>query len=174
MANQGNRSGPAMTVSAIRSGSGSLGFGGGSIGALQGISLGGPTSLLGDGSFGRHLQVGIFKETTIGNPTQPSMREDIPGFFRFRWGVLIGTRSIQINVMQPANSTPRPTMTVKANSAVGLAADLAGTAGASTGWVVIGPLSFVCTAAGYVWVELRNNYYGQYNSPCYWDHRIAS
>jgi len=65
-------------------------------------------------------------------------------------------------------------MVVKANSAVGLAADQTATAGASTGWVTVGPVSFTCTAAGAVWVELHNNYFGAYASPCFFDHIVAT
>lgn len=167
---KGNKAGLAAQFGAVtKSSISSLA----SIGVLQGLVLSSGTSLLSDGTFGRHMQVGALKNDTEGNPTFPSLQLDIPGFWRFRWVVKPGVRSIQINAKQAANGTPRPTMVVKANSAVGLAADLTGTAGSSTGWVVIGPLSFTCTVIGVVWVELHNNYYGQYNTPCYFDHRVA-
>jgi len=168
---KGNRSALLMSPGAIRS-RGDAFYS--SIGALQGIQLGGPTSLNGDTTYGRHLQVGVLRNNSIGNPAQPSLQLDIPGMWRFRWGVIAGPRAIQINVMQVVNGTPRPTMIARKNTAVGLNADITVTAGSSTGWIVLGPITFTATAAGPVWVELHNNYYGAFATPAYWDHIIAT
>ena len=170
--NKGNKSSLLLSPGAIRSTAG--GQTGGSTGALQGISVGGPTSLHGDGTFGRHLQVGVLRNNSIGNPAQPSLQLDIPGMWRFRWGVIAGPRTIRINVMQVVNASPRPTMIARANSAVGLTNDITVTAGSSTGWIVLGPISFTATDAGPVFVELWNNYYGAFGTPAYFDHIIAT
>ena len=174
MANKGNRSGPAVVFGAVRSSSGSLGFGGGSIGAMQGLVFGGMTTILGDGTFGRHVQIGVLRNNTEGSPAQPSLELNIPGMWRFRWGVTPGVRTIQINVKQAINTSPRPTMTVKANAAIGVATDQVATAASASGWIVLGPISITVSAAGPLWVELRNNYYGNFATPCYFDHIVAT
>lgn len=166
---QANASAP-FSIGALHSKSGEQGV----IGALQGIAIGGPTSMFGDGTFGRHLQVGVLRNNTEGNPAQPSLQLDIPGMWRFRWGVIAGPRTIRVNVKQVVNASPRPTLIVRANSAVGLNSDLTVTAGSSTGWIVLGPASFTATAAGPLWVELWNNYHGQYQTPCFFDHIIST
>ncbi len=172
MAMQGNRSGPAAQALAVSFFGINSGPGGSSIGALQAFTLGGPTSWLGDNTFARHLQVGVLKNITEGNPAQPSLQLDIPGFWRFRWSVRTGARTIQVSVKQVVNATPRPTMVVKAASGI-LASDQTGTAGSSTGWVTIS-ISFTALADGPLWVELHNNYYGASNTPTYFDHLVAT
>ena len=147
---------------------------GGSIAGDQGICMNTPTSIRGDSTFGRHMQVGVLRSDTQGNPSAPCLQLDIPGMWRFRWAISVGLRTIRINCLQASNGSPRPTMVVKANSAIGLAADITATAGLSTGWVTVGPASFTATAAGVVWVELWNNYFGAINTPTYWDHIVAT
>ena len=56
------------------------------------------------------------KSTTEGNPSQPSLGLNTRGTFRFRWTVPSGTRTIQIDVKQAANASPRPRVTIKANT----------------------------------------------------------
>jgi hypothetical protein len=85
-------------------------------------------------------------------------------------------------VKQPANVTPYPTMVVKANSTIGVAADVSGASPGGAGWVTIGPLTVNPSSDGPVWVEIRNNCQkydptGSVNSsnilpwmPCYFDH----
>jgi len=171
MANKGNRSGPAVLITGHRNEIGALSGVGGSIGALQCLATNG-TSYLSDGTFGRHMQVGVLRNNSIGNPAQPSLQLDIPGFWRFRWSVRAGSRTIQINCLQAANGSPRPTMVVKAATGI-LATDQTGTAGSSTGWVVIS-VSFTALADGALWVELHNNYYGLFGTPTYFDHIVAT
>jgi hypothetical protein len=171
MANIGNRSGPAVLFSGHRNETGALSGVTGSIGFIQCLATNN-TSRLSDGTFGRHMQVGVLRNNTEGSPAQPSLQLDIPGMWRFRWSVRSGSRTVQINCKQAANGTPRPTMIVKAATGI-LAADQTGTAGSSTGWVVIS-VSFVALADGALWVELWNNYYGLYATPTYFDHIVAT
>ena len=155
--------------------------GSGSIGACQALAFpAAPTSLFGDGSFGRHMQVGVLRNNSEGNPAQPSLQLDVPGMWRFRWSVQAGSRYIQVNCKQVNNGLPRPTMVVKAASGI-LASDQTGTAGSSTGWVTI-TVSFTALTAGALWVELHNNDYALVpaagataaHNPCYFDHLVAT
>jgi len=175
MSMNGLKSGPAVVnFTGIRSETGSLGEGTPSIGALQGISLGGADTIQGDNSCLRRYQVGVLRSNTEGNPAQPSLQLNYPGFWRFRWSVQPGTRAIQVNVKQVSNyATQRPTMIVRALSGV-LATTQTATAASSTGWIVLGPISFTALAAGVLWVELHNNDYSIRNSPCYFDHIVAT
>lgn len=143
-------------------------------GALQGISFGGPTSQAGEGTFGRNLQFGATQSLAEGSPYSqtPSLQLNQPGFWRFRWSVGVGLRSVYVNAKQ-ANSTQRPTITIKANSAVGLNSDVTVAAESGSDWVTIGPATFTATAAGMVWVELRNNCQTT-NCPAWFDHIVTT
>jgi len=96
------------------------------------------------------------KDTGTGSPT-PSMRLDACSRFRFRWRVATGTRTVQCQVMQVVNATPRPTIIVKANPSLGINADVVATAGAGTGWITAGPVTIAPSSNGAVWVEVWNN-----------------
>lgn len=170
---------PEFPTPTMRNGVGIQGV----IGALKGITLGGPTSYLGDGTFGRHMQTGVTENFDEGNPTAPCLQLTYPGFWRFRWSIKPGLRSIYIQTKQPhflSGSVPYvnvfypPTLIVKANSTVGLNTDLIGTAPVEQGWVQIGPVSFTATAVGPVWVELWNNNTNEHNTPCLFDRIIAT
>jgi len=150
--------------------------------ALLSISLGGPTSYDGVSSGGRHMQAGVTQSTTQGNPSPPSLQLSQPGFWRFRWTVQSGTRTLSIMVMQSANTSPYPSLTVKANSAIGVNSDVTGTSPGGTSWVKIGPVTVSPTSEGVLWVELHNNLNlftftvpGQtVGSPCYFGQIIAT
>lgn len=154
-----------------------------SVGYAQGLAFGSPTSLDGGGSFGRHMQVGINKDTTIGNPAAPSLRMDYPGMWRFRWVVKQGRRSVSVYAMQNSSGSYRPSMVIKANPNVGLTADLMERATYVPGWTTIGPLYFTSTGTDVVWVELHNNNYAEPSvfqepesmaTPCYFDHIVTT
>ena len=113
------------------------------------------------------------KSTTEGNPSNPSLRLDTFGFWRFRWTVSAGTRTIQIDVKQAENQSPRPRVTILANAGIGVASNVTGSAASGTGWTTIGPLTITPSGRGAVWVRLENLYVGQY-SPCYWDHIVTT
>ena len=159
---------PAVSIVRDRANSGVVGY-------LRGICLGGPTSMYSDTTFGRHLQTGVRKETVDGNPTSPCLALDYPGFWRFRWGLSPGVHGISVNAKQVSNVIgKRPSIVVKANSDIGINADVTGSAGSNTGWTTIGPL--VVTASGFapVWVELHNNDTDTFFSPAYFDHIVTT
>ena len=111
------------------------------------------------------------RDNAQGDPAQPSLRMDARGVYRFRWAFESGARTVAVNVKQEVNLSPRPTLVVKANPAIGIASDVIETAGSSTNWITIGPANISPSADGATWVELHANYDGQYmGAPCYWDH----
>lgn len=138
----------------------------------QGICLGGPSSIYGDGTFGRHLQVGVTQSLSEGNPLSPSLQLDIPGFWRFRWSVTSGLHTVAVNTKQ-TDSTQRPSVIVKANSTIGINNDVSGSAPTGNNWVTIGPVTVEPTDSGMVWVELWNNCQ-QTHTPVYFDHVVTT
>jgi len=146
-------------------------------GYMQGISLGGPTSINGDAPVGRSLQVGVSKNTVEGNPSAPCLSLDIPGIWRFRWVIKPGIRSIYVNTKQVTTiltSSLRPSIVVKSNPNVGLNNDISSSAIVSQDWVTIGPLSFAATGTGATWVELHNNNTNEFLTPALFDHIITT
>ena len=109
------------------------------------------------------------------DPIEGILRMDARGMWRFRWLVLNGNRSVQVDVKQVVNLSPRPTMVIKANAAIGVNADITTTAGSSTGYITIGPTTINPSSIGAVWVELHNNYDGQYlSTPCFWKNVVMT
>ena|SRR5690349_14537939 len=114
------------------------------------------------------------QDLVVGNAA-PSFRMDARG----NWSAWIyfdsGTNTIQVDVQQAVNLSPRPTITVHSDSTVGINSDIVGTAASGTGWVTIGPLSVSPSAAAVLLVSLSNNYDAQFTgAPCYWDNLITS
>jgi len=152
------------------------------IGALKGIAFSGvPTTYLDDGTFGRHMQVGVTQSMSEGNPSSPCLQLTYTGFWRFRWVIKPGPRSIYINAKQPhflSGSFPYvnvfypPSIIVKSNSSVGLNADISSSATVGQEWVQIS-VSFTATGTGVCWVELWNNNTNEYNTPAFFDHIIT-
>jgi hypothetical protein len=99
---------------------------------------------------------GAYEELSDGNPAAPCLGlRNANTFYTFLWGVLSGTRTIQINCKQASNFTvQRPQMVVRKNTAIGVNADVTGTAGNSTGWVTIGPLTVNPISVGVLTVDL--------------------
>lgn len=143
------------------------------IGAVKGICIDQCSSYNGDAA-SRHLQVGARQESVDGSPLTPCLALDIPGFWRFRWSVTAGNRTLTVNTKQVSNSVMRPTVKIKKNSAIGLNADVIGTAPAGAGWVTLGPVSFSVSGTGMVYVELWNNDTMNYASTAYFDHLILT
>lgn len=135
-------------------------------GALQALALGGPTDWIGHASLGREFQTGVTEDLTEGFPAPPSLRFEWWAFWRFRWLVSAGTMSMTLYCKQPLNQNPRPSVVLKANTAVGLVADTAFVAASGPDWTAI-PVSFVATASGVIWVELWNNLNSQFSAPCW-------
>lgn len=146
-------------------------FGIGSVGVLQGISLGGLTSSGGNGN-NKFLQVGVKRSDAQGMPFVPSLEIQFWGSWRFRWVVAAGSRSISVWAMQVVNLTPRPAIVIKANPDVGLNADVTAVAPAGTGWVHTPDAAFVASVAGVVWVELWNRVQSQ-NAPVFFDRIVT-
>lgn len=125
--------------------------------------------------FGDEYQALGARDNAQGSPDPPSLRMDRKGRFRFRWTVIGGgARTVSINVKQPINLSPRPTLTVKANPDIGVNADVAATAASSTTWVTIGPVVINPTIDGVVFVEIAANYDGQTGIPCNWDQIVTT
>jgi hypothetical protein len=140
--------------------------------APQGICLGGPSSIYGDGTFGRHLQVGVTQSLADGSPSVPSLQLNIPGFWRFRWSVTSGSHMVSLLAKQ-TDSTQRPSVVVKANSIIGINNDVSGSAPAGSGWVTVGPVTVAPTGSGMIWVELWNNCQ-TINCPALFDHIVTT
>jgi hypothetical protein len=129
-------------------------------------------------SGGWSMQVGVVRSNTEGSPSSPSLLLRQPGAWRFRWQVQTGTQTISCYCKQAINVSPFPSMVARANSSLGLAANVTGTSGGGAGWVKIGPISVTVTGPGVLWVELRANLKTQDASsanplgpwyPCYFD-----
>jgi hypothetical protein len=91
-----------------------------------------------------------------------------PGFWRFRWTVQSGARTVSAQVYQIANVSPFPSVIVKANPLIGISSDVTGTSAGSSGWITVGPISISPTSEGVLWVELHNNLQVT-GCPCYFD-----
>lgn len=139
--------------------------------ALNGMNMGGPVSWDGTGHFGRPLQNGAIESTTVGNPP-PSLQLSSPGFWRFKWTLQAGARTISVQCLQ-TNIAPYPSMVVKANAAIGIPSDLMATVLSGGVFVTIGPINITATAEGATWVELHNNLQLA-NSPCWFDNIITT
>lgn len=110
----------------------------------------------------------ITKDTTEGNPGQPSLKIDRAQIWEFFWPVASGARGFSVSVKQAANLSPRPRVTVKANADCGVAADATASAASGAGWVTIGPIAVNPTSDGVLIVQLENRVEGIY-TPCFWD-----
>lgn len=98
------------------------------------------------------------KELTEGSPSSPCIRLDYQSSWRFRWVVKPGQRQISVRVKQVKSfAGQRPTLTVKANSNVGLTTDQTAVAPEGIDWVVIGPVIFTATGTDMVYVEVKNH-----------------
>ncbi len=153
-----------------------------SLGFLQGLAFGAPTTIDGGGSFGRHMQVGVNRENSDGTPTAPALRLDYPGgMWRFRWVVKNGSRSISVSAKQNSTGSYRPSMIVRKNANIQIFNDISASAPNGNGWVNIGPITFTASGSDVVWVELHNNNHGVMNlegvlvsQPAYFDHIVGS
>lgn len=145
---------------------------GGSMQYNKGISFFGPTSVRSDGTFGLSMMSGITRSYAEGSPSVPCLEIYEPTFWRFKWSVGGGNRTISVKCKQASNSVSasRPSLIVKANPSIGVNSDVSGSAPSSTGWVTIGPVSITPTASGSVNVELWNNSNTVTQDPAYFDH----
>lgn len=133
-------------------------------------------------SLGWGFQVGVQKSTTEGNPAVPSLVLAEPGRWRFKWGVTAGTHTAAIYCKQVENVSPYPSMVIRANTAIGVNADVVGTSPGGAGWVTIGPITVIPSSDGVLVVELRNDLQTLNPartglspwSPCYFDHIVLT
>lgn len=119
------------------------------------------------------LNFGVGRNDVEGNPDPPSLCMMRPAKFRFRWSVRSGSHSLSIRVKQASNAQPRPSLTVKANAAIGLFSDLVGVAADGVDWVTIGPLKFTTSAQGALDVFLACNNAVESDAGCFWDHLVV-
>ena len=110
------------------------------------------------------------RNNTEGNPAAPSLEMVMPGSWSLLWRVETGSRTFSIDVKQAANTSPRPIVTIHANTEIGVNSDVTGTAGSSATWVTIGPLAAAPTSNGVLRVTFENRFGDEFQSqPCYWD-----
>lgn len=103
-----------------------------------------------------------------GASVPPSLYLPKGGQVRFRFPVDAGTRSISVKAKQPSGTLPRPSIRILANASIGLTSDLSAAAPTGAGWVTIGPMTFVATAAGGVFLEVNAPWNGG-ESGCWFD-----
>lgn len=120
-----------------------------------------------------YLTYGAGRNNAEGDPTQPSLELKYPSVFTFRWVAKAGARTIQVNVKQACNLSPRPIVTVKANPDIGVNADVSGTAAAGTGWVTIS-VNVSPTSDGVVLVELESRTGAAIGGSCFFDHIVRT
>lgn len=112
------------------------------------------------------------REAVEGNPTL-CLRIDTVAVYKLYWPVASGSRTFRVDVKQALNFSPRPRVTIKANSDIGVVADVTGSAGSSATWVTIGPLAAAPSSNGVLEVWLENLYEGG-DDPIYWDNIIVT
>lgn len=158
----------SITVEALMGASGSLtgagptssSLGGnrrGNSGIMQGISFNDLSYTWGRNENGRPMQVGVSKEPVSGSLNDPCLKLEYPGFWRFRWAVKSGTRTVSVQARQNSTGSFRPSVVIRANPSIGVNTDVSGSAPDGNSWTTIGPLAISPTSVGYVWVELHNN-----------------
>jgi hypothetical protein len=101
------------------------------------------------------LMVDEARDDMEGSGGPPCVVFEKPGRYRFRWPVDPGERTITVDCKYAPDAAPRPTLRIRANTEIGVNADLVATAPAGSGWVTIGPLSITPSEKGGVWVELE-------------------
>jgi hypothetical protein len=130
----------------------------GAYGYAQGISyISDMTTMDGTSGEGRHMQIGVGKNSTEGSNTPPCLQLDYPGMWRFRWVIKGGTKTVSVLTKQNSTGSLRPSMVVKANPLIGVPYDISASAANANSWTTIGPISVTPTGTGSVWVELHNN-----------------
>jgi hypothetical protein len=111
---------------------------------------------------------------TDGSPLTPCLEFDYGGFFRFRWPMGAGLHELSMDVRNLSGLLPYPVITLRANPAIGINADVVGSAVAGTGWQTIGPLSVTATGNGAIWVELFCAPTGNNPKTVRWDNLVIA
>ena len=138
-----------------------------SISGVQSINIGGSLPQ-------NTLTFGAGEYFADGTPSPPSLFMQYPSYFRFKWIVQTGTRTIQVSCKQDINLTPRPSMIVRANVSLGVPADVSATAPSGTGWVIVGPVTITATTMGLLYVDLLSNGSAENANPCLWDNIVST
>jgi hypothetical protein len=107
-------------------------------------------------------------DSGAGNPA-PSLKLNA-GYWPVRLAVKSGARTVKVDVRQPDSAAARPVLRVKANPAIGLAADVTATAGSGTDWQTV-QAAFTATADGGAVIELENP---DPEKPCWFDNVVLT
>lgn len=106
--------------------------------------------------YGGFAWPGFAQSQGFGNPA-PGWSLPCGSTPKFRLKINAGSRTIKIDFLQPGVVTlGRPTLTLKANPAVGLNADIVLTGGAGSIWTTA-TATFTATSAGGVYAVLKNS-----------------
>lgn len=157
-----------MPTTAVRANTSGYGV----INAVAGVCLDCMTGPVG-ATLGQHLGLMVSRSDSQGTPSVPSLAIHGVGLYQFRWVIRVGTQTIRIQCKEILDLTPRPTLTVLKDSALGINSDQVATAPSGADWKTIGPLSISATAVGVALVQLKNNVVSQYTD-CYFDLLVAT
>lgn len=121
---------------------------------------------------------GLSKDAVDGNPSPPCQKVLGPHRRAFLWPVAAGARTISVDVKySPDNGAgQRPRLVIRANSEVGLAADISTEAPSDAGgtWVTIGPVSVTPSGIGVLEVELQLDPALQTTQVTRWDNVVVT
>lgn len=93
-----------------------------------------------------------------------------PGRYRWRWAVRPGVRRVSVWACAQAPNPGAALLRVLAAPSVGLTQTLEAALGSpTTTWQLLGPLSFVASAEGVVYVEVENRACSQTEQTCWFD-----
>lgn len=111
----------------------------------------------------RHVYLGEHERMSVG--TSKSVADGVPSpcvavrgrygrAWRLRVPVKTGTYSVSCKVKPESAGAARPSVAILENQEIGIAGQTA-TAGAGSGWMTVGPMTFTATGDGGIEVELR-------------------
>ena len=105
-----------------------------------------------------------------GYPLPPCIQVINGGVLRYTFPVAAGLRGVTVRVREVSDlAVVRPQMRVLADTSMGIPVTLTATAGAGTGWLLLGPLAFTAPAKGAITVELEAFTGNNQHSDCRWD-----
>jgi hypothetical protein len=122
------------------------------------------------------------RDDLVGTPLPPSQKQAAKSILKgIRWPVTAGAHSFSIDCKYTPNTTPRPRIILRANSAVGIPADIVVDAPAGTGWVTL-TANITALASGVVEIWREFPQFNPLNSgdmirpPAYanWDHIVVT
>lgn len=113
---------------------------------------------------------GAQRNNSEGDPAAPCLALPYPASFRFRLVLQPGNWVVGIYCKQAINLSPRPTLTVRKNTDIGVNSDVVATAPSGTSWVTLATASFNVTTLGATYCDLSSNTTAENAAPCFWDH----